>query len=234
MAFGGSTGVFAVIGKFMGKTVSGDRVRIDDGSTTTSDHGPDTALSIEDGELEGSTGGAVQFLDVGFLLCQITTKRSRPDHGRATVGTNNTLFGGRGSEGDVACDGPLGTADKVGGLVEFGSHIEVVDGGRLSIDGIEADKGVDFEVGKMEIDIDRIKADDEIDKSVLLDFGDVSEKSGLYFFAGGEGLVDRNGEFESFGVYITNIDTTLMSKEDMIAFTGRVDTNVKFRVGRVG
>ena len=47
-----STRVLAVIGELMGETMSSDSIRVYNGGTTTSDHGPDAALSIEDGKLE--------------------------------------------------------------------------------------------------------------------------------------------------------------------------------------
>jgi hypothetical protein len=59
--------------------VSGNGVGVDDGGTTTSNHGRDTAFGVQDGELEGSIGGGVELLDVSFLLGEITTERSGPD-----------------------------------------------------------------------------------------------------------------------------------------------------------
>lgn len=109
-----------------------------------------------------------------------------------------------------------------------------MDGWGFSIDAIEAHEGVDFEVGKVEINVYRVEANEEVDKSVLLLFGYVSEKGSFDFLAGREGLVDGNTEFEGLGVYITNIDTTLVSEEDIVAFTSRVDANIEFGVGRVG
>ncbi len=87
-----------------------------------------------------------------------------------------------------------------------------MDSGGFAIDGIEAHERVDFEIGKVEIDVYRIEADEEVDQSVLLLFGYVSEKSSLDFLASGEGLVDGNEQLEGLGVYITDIDTTLVSE----------------------
>jgi len=109
-----------------------------------------------------------------------------------------------------------------------------MDGGGVAISAIEAYKRVDFEVGKVEIDIYRVEADEEVYKSLLLLFRYVSEKSSLDFLAGREWLVDGNEELEGLGVYITDIDTTLVSEEDIIALTGRVDANVEFSVRRMG
>jgi len=79
LAFGRSTRVFTVVGKFVGETVGSNSVRVDNGGTTTSNHGPDTALGVQDGELEGSTSRGIELLDVSFLLGQITTEGCRPD-----------------------------------------------------------------------------------------------------------------------------------------------------------
>lgn len=105
-----------------------------------------------------------------------------------------------------------------------------MDGGGFAINAIEADERVDFEIGKVEIEVYRVEADEEVNKSLFLLFGYVGEKSSLDILTSGEGLVDRNEELEGLGVYITDIDTTLMSEEDIIAFTGGVDANVEFSV----
>ena len=105
-----------------------------------------------------------------------------------------------------------------------------MDGGGFAIDAIEAHEGVDFEIGKVEIDVYRIKADEEVDKSVLLLFGYMCEKSSLDFLASWEGLVDGNAQLKGLGVHITDIDTTFVGEENIIAFTGRVNANVEFGV----
>ena len=66
----------------MCESVSSDGVGADDGGTTTGNHGPDAAFGVQDGELEGSTSGCIELLDVGFFLGEITTERSRPDLGK--------------------------------------------------------------------------------------------------------------------------------------------------------
>lgn len=45
---------------------------------------------------------------------------------------------------------------------------------------------------------------------------------------------DRNGETESLGVDISDIDTTFVSEKDFVTFTSRVDADVEFGVGRMG
>jgi hypothetical protein len=79
LTFSRRTRVLSIVGKLMRETMRGDRVRVNDRSTTSSNHSPHTALGVEDGELERSAGGRIEFLDVGFFLSQIATERSRPD-----------------------------------------------------------------------------------------------------------------------------------------------------------
>jgi hypothetical protein len=87
-----------------------------------------------------------------------------------------------------------------------------VDSRLTAIDTIEADKGVDLEVGKVEVNIDRVKADEEVNESVPLFGRNVLKKSGSELFARWERLADENVEFKRFGIDITNIDTTFMGE----------------------
>ena len=136
----------------MSITIRCDSVGIHDGGSAARDHGPDFALGIQDGELERSSGAGVEFLDVGFLLGEVAAEGRGPDHGWPAVELQLAVDGlGGVVEGGVARDGPLGPADGVGGLVEFGGHVEVVDGGRAVGGGVEADEGVDFEIGEVEV-----------------------------------------------------------------------------------
>ncbi len=50
--------------------------------------------------------------------------------------------------------------------------------GLAAVLAIEDNQGVDFEVGKVEVDVDGVEADEEVDKGVLLCFGDVWEEGG--------------------------------------------------------
>lgn len=93
LTLGGCTRVFTVVGELVGETCSRNGVRVDNGGTTTGNHGPDSALGVEDSELEGSTGRGVEFLDVSLFLGQVTTERSGPDHGRPTVGLDTSATG---------------------------------------------------------------------------------------------------------------------------------------------
>lgn len=147
LSLGRSTRVLSVVGKLMGESSSGNGVRVDDGSTTTSDHGPDSTGRVEHGKLERSTSRRVELLNVGLLLGQISTERSGPDHGWSSV----SLDGGTGDGGgDVSSDSPFGSTKEVGSLIELGGHVEIVDLARLAVDRVENDEGVDLEVGDCE------------------------------------------------------------------------------------
>ena len=146
LTFGGRSRVFTIVGELVSEPSGGNSVRVDDGSTTSGDHGPNSTFLVEDGELERSTGRSVELLNPSLLLGQITTERSGPDHGRTTVGLDTGSVGGDGGR-SVTRDGPLGSTEEIGGLVELGGHVEVVNLRSLAIDTIHADKRVDLEVG---------------------------------------------------------------------------------------
>lgn len=71
--------ILSVVGKLIREPMCGNSIGVNDRSTTTSNHSPNTALSIENSELERSASGSVELLDVGFFLGQVTTEWSRPD-----------------------------------------------------------------------------------------------------------------------------------------------------------
>lgn len=108
-----------------------------------------------------------------------------------------------------------------------------MDRGWLATDAIEADERIDFEIGKVEIDVDRVETDEEIDEGILLRLGHVCKERLLDICAGWEGCADEDGESESFGIDVADIDAALMREEDFVAVTVRVDAYVEFCVGRV-
>ena len=55
-----------MVGKLVSEPVGHNGIGIHDIGTTTCNHDPDAALCFQDGKFEGSTGRAVQFLDVSF------------------------------------------------------------------------------------------------------------------------------------------------------------------------
>jgi hypothetical protein len=52
-----------------------------------------------------------------------------------------------------------------------------VNRGLTAIDTVETDERVDLEIGKVEVDIDRVETNEEIDKSGLFLGGNMLEKS---------------------------------------------------------
>lgn len=149
LTFRRGTRVFTVVGELMGETSSGNGVGVDNGGTTTGNHGPDSTLRIKDSELERSTGRGVELLDVSLFLGQVTTERSGPDHGGPTVGLDAS---GTGSSGrDVTSNSPHRTTEEISSLIKLGSHVEILNLGRLAVNSIEADKRVDLEIGDLGI-----------------------------------------------------------------------------------
>lgn len=118
-------------------------------------------------------------------------------------------------------------------LVELSGHVEIVDGWGLATDAIEADERVDLEIGKVEIDIDRVEADEEIDKGILLGFSDMNEDGLLDLVARWELSTDGDGKSECLCVDIANIDTTFVGEKDLVTLTSRIDADVEFSVGRM-
>lgn len=156
------------------------------------------------------------------------------DHGRTTVGRDTLALDGSSIvDSQVAGNSPFRATDRVGGLVELGSHVQIEDLGLTTVDGIETDEGVDFEVSEVEVDVDGVEADEEVDEVIFLLGGDVREEGGGDDFAGGERLSDVDVEFEGFGVNITNVDTSFVGEKDGIAFTLGVDADVVLGVGGV-
>lgn len=85
LGLGGSTRVLSVVGELGDVSRRGDGVCVDDGCTTAGDEGPDAAVGVEDGELEGGTRLGVHVGDIFLLLAHLAAKGSREVHGRAGV-----------------------------------------------------------------------------------------------------------------------------------------------------
>ena len=130
LSLGGSTRVLAVVGELTSETSRGDSISVDDGSTTTSNKGPDTALGVEDGELERSTGLSIHLGDVSLLLAQLTAERSGELHWWAGIDVDLGILLRKGRQTEssgTAGDGPLSTALELGSLIDLGSQIEEVN-----------------------------------------------------------------------------------------------------------
>jgi hypothetical protein len=101
-----------------------------------------------------------------------------------------------------------------------------VDSGLTTIDTIETDERVNLEVSKVEVNINGVKADEEVNESIPLFRRNMLEKSGSELLARWERLADEDVEFKRFGVDITNIDTAFMGEEDGIALALRRNADI--------
>ena len=141
-------------------------------------------------------------------------------HRRATISGDSLAHGGRrvGTivDREVSGNCPFGSTYGLGGLIELGCHIEIVDCGGSTVDTIETDQGVDFKVGEVEVDVDGVKAGEEIYEYFLLLFGYVFEKGLSPHVTGREWSGNANIKPKGFGVDIANVDTTLVSEKDRI------------------
>ena len=131
---------------------------------------------------------------------------------------------------EIAGNCPLWSAYGLGGLIEFGGHIKIVDGRRSTVDTIETDQGVDLEVSEVEVDVDGVETNEEVHEYFLLIFGHVFEKGLSPDVARGERSGNADVEPKGFRVDVTNVDTTLVSEEDRITLTVRVDAHVELGV----
>ncbi len=104
-------------------------------------------------------------------------------------------------------------------LVELSSHIKVVDGWWLAVNTVKANERIDFEIGKVEVGIDRVQSNQKIDERILLLGRDMRQKSTLDNITRRELLSDRERELESLGIDVTDLDTTFMCEEDIVSFT---------------
>jgi hypothetical protein len=105
-----------------------------------------------------------------------------------------------------------------------------VDGRWGTVDTVKTNQGVNFEVGEVEVNVDRVETDEEVDEDFLLLFGYVFKESLGPNVAWGERSGNANIEPKGFGVNITNVDTTLVSEENGITLTVGVDAYVELGV----
>ena len=155
-------------------------------------------------------------------------------HRRATIGRDCLSLGGcRVStvvDREIAGNRPLWSAYGLSSLIEFGGHIEIVDGGGSAVDTIKTDQGVDLKVSEVEVNINGVEANEEVDEDFLLFFGDMFQKGLSPDVTRGERRGNADIKPKGFGVDITNIDTALVGEEDRVALTIGVDAYVEFRV----
>lgn len=223
LGLGGSARVFTVVGQFADEPGRGDGVGVDDRRTAAGNEGPDAAVGVEDGELEGRAGLGVHVRDELLLLAHLAAERRREFHRRPCVDAHLVGLGCRGQtqRRGATGDGPLGAALKLGGLVELGRQIEEVHLGGGGVGVGDDDQRVDLEVGELRVDVDGVEARDEVDQDVVDALGDVLQQRGGDLVVGWVVLqVDGDEELLRFGVHITNVDTTFVSEKDPVALVG--------------
>jgi len=99
LVLSGSTRVFTVVGELVSESVSSDSVavkpeffesaflsdfksstensRVDNGSSSSGHHSPNTTFGVQNSQFEGSTSRSIELGDVSFFLGQITTESIR-------------------------------------------------------------------------------------------------------------------------------------------------------------
>lgn len=91
-----------------------------------------------------------------------------------TTVSGHLALGGGYDRGDlfvhtkITSNSPLGTANALGGLVELGGHVEVLDGWLAAIHTVEHNERVDLEVGEVEVHVDAVESRQEVDQGILL------------------------------------------------------------------
>ena len=108
-----------------------------------------------------------------------------------------------------------------------------MDSRLAAVDAIEDNKGVDPEVGEVEVDVHGVEADEEVDEGLFLGGGDVGEESVGNCLTRGEWCANGKAQLEGLRVDIANVDTTLVCEENVVTFTGGVDADVVLGIGRM-
>ena len=220
LSLGGSTGVLTVVGQLANETGGGNGVGVDDGGTTTRNQGPDTAVGVQDGQLEGSTGLGVHVGDELLLLAQLTAEGGGELHWRTSVNVDLAVDGGQGRQtqsGGAAGDSPLGAALELGSLVELGREVKEVNLGGGGIGVGDDHERVDLKVGELAVDVDGVQAGDEVHQNVVDTLGDLGQQGGGDLLVGGVVLeVHGDEQLLSLGINITDVDTTLVGEEDPV------------------
>lgn len=220
LVLGGSTGVLSVVGELGDEASGGNGVGVDDGSTTTSNEGPDTAAGVQDSELKGGTGLGVHVGDELLLLAQLTTEGGGELHRRTSVDVDLAVGGGENGHtqsSGAASDGPLGTALELSSLVDLGSQIQEVNIGGGGIGVGNDNKRVDLEVGELAVDVDGVQTGDEVHQDVVDTLGHLAQEGGGNLLVGGEVLqVDGNKQLLGLSIDITDVNTTLVGEENPV------------------
>lgn len=220
LRLGGRTRVLTVVGELADEAGRGDGVGVHDRGTTTGHQRPDTAVGVQDGQLEGGTGLGVHVGDELLLLAHLTTEGSGELHGGASVDVDLVVLGGGGHAqvGRATGNGPLGTALELGGLVQLGGQIKEVHLGGGGIGVGDDHQGVDLQVGELAVHVDGVQAGNEVHEDVVHTAGHLLQQRGGDLLVGGVVLeVDGDEELLRLRIDITDVDTTLVGEEDPVA-----------------
>ncbi len=220
LRLGWRTRVLTIVGELVGEARRSDGVGVDDGCTTSSNEGPDTAGCVQDGQLEGSTGLGVQLGDVSLLFGELTTEWGWELHWWSGVDGNLSVDGldGDHAEGGWGASGsPLGTALELSGLIELSGQVEEVNvcGGGVGV--WDDDQWIDLEVGELAVDIDSVEAGDEVDEDVVDALWHLGQEGGCDLLVGWVlGEVDWDQELLGLLVNITDINPTLVGEKNPV------------------
>lgn len=221
LSLGWGAGVLAVVGELGSETSGGNGVSVDDGSTATSNEGPDTAVTVQDGKLKGSTSLGIHLSNVSLLLGHLTAEWSWELHWWADIDSDLGALGWdiwKTKSGGGASDGPLGAALELGGLVKLGREIEEVNLSRGGVGVRNDNERVDLEVCELAVNVDGVETGDEVNENVVDTLWHLLQKGSSNLLVGWElGKVDRDEKLLSLLIDIADIDTTLVGEEDPVA-----------------
>jgi hypothetical protein len=78
-----------------------------------------------------------------------------------------------------------------------------------------------------QVDIDIVKADQEVEKALLNGGRNVLQQVGLDLLARRQLAADGHEELERLGVDIADVDAALMGEENVVSLAGRVDADIE-------
>src|SRR5438128_10465016 len=108
---------------------------------------------------------------------------------------------------------------KLCSLVQLGCQIQVIHFWRLVVNWIKHYEWINLEVCEMQINKDGVQSTDELDKHILFGQRNIGEKTGFNFLGRWKGCVDRDQEFERFGIYVAYVNAALVREENVVAIT---------------
>mmetsp|Transcript_65839 Transcript_65839/g.104463 ORF Transcript_65839/g.104463 Transcript_65839/m.104463 type:complete len:311 (+) Transcript_65839:1410-2342(+) len=176
-----------------------NRVGVHHRSTSSCNHGPNTALLIEDRQFQGCTRSAIHVSDQCFLRIGCAAK------GRWPIKLS-----------------PFLRNEEVGSLIKFCCHIQ----GHHGV-VIQHDQRIDFQVCKVQVSVELVQTANERGHASLLCSCQLGEQLlGHHSFC--QGLTCGNFQTLSFCIHITDIHPTFMVKENFVMVAMGKHANVVF------